>query len=206
MTPSEKEQYEVNSTEKMSEIADQHIAGRISVFLSSDTVPITFETKIISLSDNKLSLINTIVPCYIKDFMKSTRFSLLMNEHRLSTDRILSDGKYIQILIPESFDNGNLREEERLICTDHEDYFCEFTNPIDQITVLKKPIIDLSKSGLSIKNNAEKYLFYPGIQLSGLRIFIHNKLRGVHNGHIVYQRQLLNIRGYMSVQIGIKFL
>ena len=184
----------------------RHIANRETVYISSDGVPVTFESRILQLSGKNLTLINSVTPEHIFAVTQSKHHSLQIENLKFFSSEIGSDGKNIIFTISDSSQADNIRSEERIRYQDPDSCYCEFLNPFDMQTTLRKPIIDLSGSGVSVRNQTESRLFTPGIQIYNLKVVLDHKQAGMYKGKVIYQRLLMSLKGKTSVQVGIKFM
>ncbi|MCB9228692.1 MAG: hypothetical protein H6618_03690 [Deltaproteobacteria bacterium] len=194
------------SDKQLQSLIQQAITEKFSVFLSCTEVPVTFESRVVRMDGKTISLLNTVTPDFIRQVSKSSSFSIQIGNQKILTDQILTDGKYIMFPVPEASPGKNLRTEERVLFSDPDTCYCEILNPVDQQTILRKPILDLSRSGVSIRNDKETLLFTPGIIFQKIDIYVKNKKNDTFSGKVVYQRKLINIKGYASVQVGLKFI
>lgn len=192
--------------EETKSLIKRHIASRETVYISSDGAPVTFESRILQISGKNLTLINSVTPEHIFAVTQSKNYSLQIENLKFFSPEIGTDGKNILFTIQDSSQADNIRSEERIRYQEPETCYCEFLNPFDMLTILRKPIIDLSGSGVSVKNQSESRLFTPGIQIYNLKVVLDSKQAGLYKGKVIYQRLLMSLKGKTSVQVGIKFM
>lgn len=182
------------------------IQSKEQVFLSADNLPITFQTRLLKITQDFLVVYNAITPEYISKAITSRNFSLQIANLRFQAKKISSNGEHILFPTDKSTATTDARQEKRLSFSESENVHCKIINPYDKETILKKPVIDLSASGVSIRNIVESKLFSSGTHLQDIKIFVNNELRTQQRGEVVYSRKLLNIKKEFSIQVGIKFL
>ena len=187
------------------QLVKKAIQKKDSVYFTTKNVPITFQTRIISQNKNHFTVFNAVSPEYIKAIMDSKNYFLQISTHRFHCERIESDGEHILFPIKHASLLKDIRQEQRFSFSDDQKVFCEILNPYDMQTILRKPIIDLSASGVSIRNYFESELFKPKTHLPEIKILIDNEEHASHSGEIIYTRQLMNIKREKSIQVGIKF-
>ena len=97
------------------------------------------------------------------------------------------------------------RGAKRFFFTGEEDVFLEVINPYDKETLLKKPVIDISTTGVSIKSPVRSDLYAPGTQFDDMKILVNGEIYNTSNGHVVYSRKFLDLQGKYYYQIGFQF-
>jgi len=187
-------------------IIRSQISNRSLVYFSSQAVPVTFETRILKLTGSNLTLVNSVSPEHICEISKANDYLLQIESLKFHCSQINSDGKNFIFPIKKATLVENNRLEERTRYSDPEKCFCEFINPFDGQTVLKKPIIDLSGAGVSIASHMDSQLFSRGMKLASLKVFLNSELKGTYHGQVVYKRLLMSLKGKTSIQVGIKFM
>ena len=84
--------------------------------------------------------------------------------------------------------------------------FVTFTNPIDNETILKKRVIDISERGLSIRTSFNSKLYDQGRTFKDLKIYVENKLEKSVDVRSIYQRQFIDDSGNSFYQIGLSII
>ena len=174
------------------------------IFLSANKVPIVFQTRVICIEGQHVILENKIPPDHIRDVVESTRFNLQIQMFRLETNKIYSDG--VRIIFP----LANLNEIEdnrgaKRFLFETEDVFIEVLNPFDQETVLKKIVLDISTSGISIKSPVLSKLYEPGTKFENMKIIVNGETYNRANGEVIYNRKFLDLQGKYYYQVGLRF-
>ncbi|MEZ4743272.1 MAG: hypothetical protein R3B45_12645 [Bdellovibrionota bacterium] len=190
---------------KTKKVFQQAMQDRTPIYLSADALDISFQTKIIKIADNHLVLKNTITPEYIKTFMSSTHYFFQVSMLRHQCDKIKSDGAHIIYPISEQSLIKDERQSERFSFTAAENVVCEILNPYDQVTRITKQILDMSAYGLSFQTTYASNLIQAGAHLDEIRVMIDGEPYKITSGEIVYQRKLMNLRGQIRIQAGVKF-
>lgn len=175
------------------------------IFFHGDNVDITFQTRIKDIRDNILLLENTVHPDFISSMVDASRFSVQINMLKFETDEIQSDGK--NIIFPLKYDDSfeDSRMSERVNFTSDERVYCEFINPYDHVTILRKKVVDMSNTGICIKNSINSGLFQPGTHFTDLTIYIDSDSFFTTSGAVIYVRKLMSKNSKLENQIGIKF-
>ena len=181
------------------------IQKKDSVYFTTKNVPITFQTRIIAQNKHYFTVFNAVSPEYIKDIMESKNYFLQVSTHRFHCEQIESDGEHILFPIKHASLLKNIRQEQRFSFSEGQKVICEILNPYDMQTILRKPVIDLSASGVSVRNYFESNLFKPGTHLPELKVLIDNEQHISQSGEIIYTRNLMNIKREKSIQVGIRF-
>ncbi len=175
------------------------------VFLSTDHVDIVFQTTILSKSDTELILENRVPLEHITKVVESNKFYIQAQLLRLEADSISSNGKHIVFPFSELVIKQDNRAAKRFFFTGDEDVFLEVLNPYDQETILKKAVIDISSTGISIKSPVQSELYAPGTQFNDMKILVNGELYNKTNGQVVYNRKFLDLEGRYYYQIGFQF-
>ena len=179
---------------------------RSYVYFSAQNLDITFETRIIAVQSDHVVLLNKIDPPNISRVTSSKRFGLQCHMLRFESNNIETDGENIIFPIKENSSITDTRQAERFPFTKEERVICEILNPIDRETKLKKTIIDMSATGVSLRTAFESKLFAPGTVFDELRVLIDGKPYTKTKAKVVYQRKLMDFKGLMRLQIGMQFI
>ena len=98
------------------------------------------------------------------------------------------------------------RQSERFMFTPDENVVAEVVNPFDKKTVLRRQLMDMSATGLSLRINRATKPFIPGSILSDIKVAIDGKHWTTMTGEVVYNRKFMDLKGHLKVQVGVKFL
>ena len=178
------------------------LENKVICFLSANGIDLTFETRIKDLTERAIVLINTVPYGMIKDVMQRGGYSLQCRKNRLSAPELGSDGVHIIFPYDSSAVVEETREEERLSYRQHQDIHVSFINPFDSVTKIKKPLLDVSASGLSIRTNFASGLFRKGVRIPSLEIFENGKCLRKCDCEVVYARSYLDLEGQKYCQVG----
>lgn len=173
-------------------------------FLSGKDYPLTFETRILDANERFITLQNTIPFEHIAKVLECDSFFLQILKDRFSCETIETDG--LNVIFPLLSGNKieETREEERFGFSIQDNMSISLVNPIDKRTIIKKPILDMSSSGLSIRIKNQSLLFKPGRVFEDMTIYRdHEKVKKCR-GKIVYTRLYTNIEGQQFCQVGFK--
>lgn len=182
---------------------DEAIKKNPILFLSVSGVSIVFQCEILSLQENSLILKNTIPYEYINAVRHSKVFDLQVGSFRLQTDKIKSNGKDLIFPFTDISSIENSRKSSRFTFSPQENVACEIINPYDRQTILRKQLLDMSSSGLSLITFYESNLFTKDLKLS-LTILIEGRLYSKREGSVVYSRIICDTKGQLKKHIGIK--
>lgn len=174
------------------------------ILLSGDGVEIAFQTEILAIEGQHLLIKNRIPPEHISNLVKSRRFILQIQMLRMECLKIHSDGSRIIFPLANLDEIEDNRKSERFFFG-QDDVQMEVTNPYDKSTILKKSVIDLSNTGVSIKSPVKSKLYAPGTHFKGMNIIVRGKSYGKADGEVVYSRRFLDIKGKYYYQIGFRF-
>ncbi len=187
------------------ETLQQCMSERTPVTFASENVDIVFQTYILEVTNDHVSLQNRVPPEYIGKTTESKNFSLQANMLRFSSSKIESDGENILFPFGELSEIEETRQTERFPFTMDEHVICEIKNPYDQETILSKHVLDMSSSGLSIRSPKPSKLFLAGTKFDKIKVLIDGELYSQTPATVVYSRKLLDLSGKVRVQVGLKF-
>jgi len=176
-----------------------------SVFLSGGKLAITFQTYITAVTDEHVVLENRVKPRFIRQFSKSDQFTLQAQMIRYQSNAVFSDGENIIFPLKENSAIEETRQAERFSFSADERVITEILNPFDNETRLSKPVMDMSATGLSLRTNFDSKLFSSDILLPNIKVLIDGELYIQTSGRVVYSRKLLDLKGSLRTQVGIKF-
>jgi hypothetical protein len=182
------------------------VQSKAKVFLSSNTVEYVFETTLLSVLENRLRVENRVKPEFITAFTKGERFSLQVEKMRLESSSVASDGEHIVFPLEDMRLLDETRQSERFPFAAEEQVICEFVNPWDGETRIRKTVMDMSAQGLSLRTTGQTLLFSPGTVIKDMMVLIAGKPYTRVTGQPVYQRKLFDRSGNLKLQVGIKFL
>lgn len=176
-----------------------------SVYLNGDNLEIRFQTKIEDVKDTHIVIRNSVTPGYLKTFLKSRNFYLQVMLVNFKASSIDSDGKNILIPLEESLNIKETRQSVRNEFFPGRKVLCEFVNPFDAKTVLRKRLMDLSDDGFSLITFVRTKLFKPGLEIKDIKFLLKEKTL-TRSAKVRYIKTLLDTEGKHHTQIGFKFL
>lgn len=190
---------------KVQALFENCIKGKTLVLLSGNAIPIAFQTFIKQIELNNIYLKNTIKPEFIREFLKSTEFTLQAQMMRFQTNAILSSGD--QLIFPLLVNSviEETRQAERYSFSSNEKVTAEIINPYDNETKLTKSVMDMSATGISIRTSINSNLFHPGLEIAKIKVLLDGVIYTQSSGCVIYNRQLLDHHGHLHAQVGIKF-
>lgn len=178
--------------------------NKTPILLSGSNVGIGFQTTIAAIEGQHLIIKNLIPPEHISKLVESKKFTIQLQMLRMECLKIHSDGDHIIFPLANLDEIEDNRGAKRFFF-DTDDVVIELTNPYDKTTLLKKHIIDLSSTGVSIKSPIKSKLYDPGTRFEGMNIIVNGKSYNKANGEVVYSRKFLDIKGKYYYQIGLRF-
>ena len=179
-------------------------AKKQSVFLTASGVPVCFEARVVDATDSEIILENTVTPEYIHQVMGSASFTLQFDMMQIKASSLGTNG--VNLLLPIESDGPipESRSMQRSVTTDL-DLNCAILNPIDQTTLLKKKVLDISTRGMSIRTPFESRLMVPGQTFDSIKVNLGTKEVVQTGGQVVYLRRLIDRNANALMQAGIKF-
>jgi hypothetical protein len=174
------------------------------VMLAAAGLDTSFVTRILNVSDGFLTLQNTVPLKYISGFIEAQSHFLTTGSFRLSASQISSDGVNLVFSYNDIEQTSESRAEERIPIV-KEEAWCEFVNPIDGRSKIRKRILDISKTGLSLVTTWNSDLLKPGRELPEITLDMAGVQQRV-SGKIVYNRKFVSINGRIRHQIGIQLI
>ena len=175
------------------------------VFFSSEGTDVTFQTRIVKLDNSRIVLENTVRPEFIRDVIQAKKFALLVQMVRFQSEDIKSDGEHLIFPLRENSVVQETRQSERFPFTAEERVVCEILNPFDGETRIHRSVMDMSATGLSLRTTFDSLLYRPGTFFPELKVLIDGKPYTQTAGRVVYNRKLMNPKGQLRLQVGIKF-
>ena len=177
------------------------------VYLTGDGLDIRFQTKIVDVRDDRLVLSNSVAPQHLKQFLTSRNFYVQIFLVNYRSDSIDTDGKNILIPLKDSLNIKETRQSVRNEFFPHREEFCQFVNPFDNKTPVRKRLMDISEDGFSLVTFVETKLFDLGLVIKDIEFFSDKKdQRMTRNAKVKYIKTLLDINGKQHVQVGFEFL
>lgn len=179
-------------------------AQKRSVYFSSDSVDIVFQTHLLTVAANHVVLANYVTLDYIRAVASAKKFFLQCQMVRFAADQVSTDGVNILFPLTSLTAIEETRQSQRFPFEPEEHVICEFTNPVDGITKLTKGVMDMSATGLSLRAHAS-HLFEPGLSIPEIKVTIDGAPYTKTSGTVVYRRKLMDMKGKLRMQVGLKF-
>lgn len=191
--------------EKYLERFQQAAERKELVYLSAKNIRMTFQSNAVGISDTHLRITSVIPYTRISEVNSQGEFYLQVGGIRLTSQTLNTDGVDILFPLEQAEDMEEFRGEKRFSFSTGIHVHCLIQNPHDMTTTLKKPVLDLSNSGLSFRNGLFSKAFYRGLKLPKIEVFIDGNPHIQVSGQVVYCRNLLDRKKGEAVQVGIKF-
>jgi hypothetical protein len=180
--------------------------SKTPVLISSSGLDIAFQTVIKEIDGNTVVLENMVKPEFISRFAKGEKFFLQCKMLRFQSTDVHPRGVSMAFEIQENSLIEETRQSERFMFTPDENVVAEIINPYDGKTKLRRQLMDMSATGLSLRINRTTQPFAPGSVLSNISVAIDGKHWTTLNGEVVYNRKFMDLKGKLKVQVGVKFL
>jgi hypothetical protein len=176
------------------------------VLIGSSGLDISFQTTIKELDGRTVVVENMVKPEYISRFAQGTKFFLQCKMLRFQSTSVHPRGSFMAFEIQENSLIEETRQSERFMFTPDEKVMAEILNPFDKKTILKRQLMDMSATGLSLRINQVTKPFTPGSHLPDIKVTIDGKQWSSLAGEVVYNRKFMDLNGQVRVQVGVKFL
>lgn len=180
--------------------------SKTPVLISSSGLDIAFQTAIKEIDGNTVIVENMVKPEFITRFAKGEKFFLQCKMLRFQSTDVHPRGVFMAFEIQENSLIEETRQSERFMFTQDENVIAEVLNPFDGKTKLRRHLMDMSATGLSMRINRPTKPFAPGSILSNISVAIDGKHWTTFNGEVVYNRKFMDLKGQLKVQVGVKFL
>ena len=175
-------------------------------YISGDKLGARFQTQLLSVDGDQLTLKNTVLPQFLNKFLSSSSFYLQLAKLSFKSSSIASNGKDIVFKLEGTDLIKRTRKQERFEFNPKHKAYCLFRNPYDDNTLLKKDIIDLSENGLSLVTFAASKLFVIGLKIEDIKVYLDGKLiKELPAAKVRYTRIMVDITGKHRMQIGFVF-
>lgn len=178
-------------------------ANKDICFLSAEGFDLTFETQLLEVNERNITIANTIPYQHVQAVVNCSRYILQCQKTKIYSSRLENDGVNIVFSFDDSTVLQETREEERFSFRSHQDVVAKICNPFDKVTVITKPILDMSSSGLSIRAKYPSKLFAKGVIFEKLEIHRDGACSKTCSGEVVYSRNYIDLSGKQYCQIGI---
>ncbi len=193
-------------TNDLPSILDECRKLRTPVFIASQSLDIAFQTVIRSIDGPTVILENMVRPEYIRQFSSGSVFFLQCKMLRLQSTKVSPRGTNMAFEVQDNSITEETRQAERFLFTPDEKVIAEILNPFDNTTKLRRHVMDMSATGLSIRVNAATKPFAAGAKLPQIKVHIDGKLWTTASGEVVYNRKFIDLQGHLRVQVGLKLL
>lgn len=180
--------------------------SKTPVFISSTGLDIAFQTVIKEIDGPTLVLENMVRPEYISRFVKCDKYFLQCKMLRFQSTAVSPRGSFMTFEIQQNSLVEETRMSERLIFSKDENVMAEIVNPFDNKTVLRRHVMDMSATGLSLRINSPSAPFSAGVLLPQVRVNIADKNWASTSAEVVYTRKFMDLQGHLRVQVGLKFV
>jgi hypothetical protein len=191
--------------QSITDLLNETFKRKAPVYFSADGTDVTFQTRIIKLEKSRIVLENTIRPEFILAVVGAKKYAILVQMVRFQSDDIKSDGEHLIFPLRENSVVQETRQSERFPFTAEERVVCEILNPFDRETRIHRSVMDMSATGLSLRTTFDSLLYRPGTFFPELKVLIDGKPYTQTAGRVVYNRKLMNAKGQLRLQVGIKF-
>ena len=184
------------------------IARKITQILNENTIgyfrfegcDLTFETKIMGFKGSVIRIRNPIPYTLISSAVEAGSYGLKAGNLDITVHKILPSGLDMDLHIHRvEEDSAMKRTDDRRQSQQHARFF--FVNPVDHITFLTKPVMEMTDSGLSFLSKTNSSLYLRGVELEG-KISQREDVIFTGKIRIAYSRKLRRLDGQTLYQIG----
>jgi hypothetical protein len=179
---------------------------RTPVYVASNGLDIAFQTLIHQIDAQTVTLENMVRPEFISRFATGSKFFLQCKMLRLQSSKVTPRGSYMVFHIEDNSLTEETRQAERFMFAPEEKVIAEILNPFDRATKLRRHVIDMSATGLSVRINSPTTPFQPGVRLPEIKVHIDGKLWTNCSADVVYNRKFMDLGGHLRVQVGLKII
>jgi hypothetical protein len=187
------------------ELIQECVQRKSLVYFSTNEAQIVFQTQILWVRQKTITLANSVPPEHIGKVVDSSQFYLKIPSVRFVSDKLITDGVHLQFPLEHVRLIEDNRNAKRLMFDSGERVYVEMINPLDNETMLRKVVLDMSSSGLSIRTPTQSKLYKPGQRFQKIKIIMDGRVYNEVDAHVVYQQIFLNQKGKSYCQVGFKF-
>lgn len=177
-----------------------------TAFLNSNSLPISFQTKILTHDENHIRLKNNVPYEYILQFNEGSLYELNTGIQKYSTEKVQSDGENIMFSIKDSQTVVETRNDSRTYFQSDDQVYCIIKNPYDKVTHIKKNLIDISNGGFGLTTDFDSKLFNPKTIIDECIIFTDHQKHIKCSCEVVYKKKYHSLLNKTSLQVGFKYL
>ena len=172
------------------------------IYFAAGNLNISFQSRILNIEKDKITILNTVPPQYISLTSKATMFTVQINMIKLQVPEMRSDGQNIVLPFVNLQTVEESRIEERQVYGSTDQIYASFTNPFDGVTMISKPIMDMSETGFSLRTPERSLLFEPDSSIGDITIQVEGKEQKKCHGTVIYTRKFLSINRREFTQVG----
>ena len=187
-------------------ILEHCLKSRTPVFISSAGLDIAFQTVIKEIDGPMVVLENMVRPEYISRFVNCDKYYLQCKMLRFQSTSVSPRGSFMAFEIQQNSLVEETRQSERLNFSKDEKVLAEILNPFDLKTTLRRHVMDMSATGLSLRINSPSKPFSAGVILPQIQVNIAGKNWARTPAEVVYNRKFIDLQGHLRVQVGLKFI
>ena len=172
--------------------------------LKSNSISMDFETHIIRMSEDKVYLHNSIPPEFILEFMEGSEFTLRAGDRKFRASKLESNGVDMIFSLQDEQSYDDTREAIRTVISPENKLFISFQNPVDNSTILKKKVNDISSIGLAFETPEKNKLFSELRELKELTLEYNDKEVYRGSGKTLHTREVYTESGKEKCLVGLK--
>jgi c-di-GMP-binding flagellar brake protein YcgR len=178
---------------------------KTSIFFSAQGIEVVFQTQILVIREDSLVIANSVPPQFITNVVKAPKYFVQIQMIRFVSEEIHSDGVNIVFPLKSLKPIEDNRGAKRFLFNADEKVVLEVINPFDHETTLRKSVIDISSTGMSIRSPVNSRLYEPGTHFKNMKVLINGQLYNESHGTVIYKRMFLDQEGNSYYQVGFKF-
>ena len=98
------------------------------------------------------------------------------------------------------------RIEERTYFSTKDNVYATILHPFDSGTIIKRKVLDLSESGMSIRSRFRTKLMEPGRIFQEIKIYKNDNILIQKKAKVIYLKQIVDLQGMAQFQVGMQFI
>ena len=174
--------------------------------LSPKDQKISFFFEVLKISNDEMVIKNPIPPIHAPYVMSSSSYTVFFKNFWINIDKIIPSGTNILIKIPLEIHRMQNRIEERTYFSTKDNVYATILHPFDSGTIIKRKVLDLSESGMSIRSRFRTKLMEPGRIFQEIKIYKNDNILIQKKAKVIYLKQIVDLQGMAQFQVGMQFI
>lgn len=175
------------------------------VILSPKDKPVSLFSLIENVSDEFITIRNSIPPLMAPFLLGARSFQILSGSYWIGCDNLVPHGRDLRIPVVNFGRIEMARVSERVCFSANEDVRARIAHPFDAGTFLLRRVYDLSEGGMSFRSRFNTPFMQTGRILPSIEILFNGVANSVRSGQVVYVKQIIDVAGNDYFQVGVRF-